>query len=138
MDVGTSTDYLIAKLERCKEDLNDAHEMFDNGKYRLCVNRAYYSVFHIVSATLAAMGHERSKHSGVEAAFHRYLVKPGLVSSELAVTYKLARKTRENADYELEKRITEEMAQDLLNQCEHLVKQVEQYLYSSGTISEKH
>ena len=28
-----------------------------------------YGVFHIVSATLAAMGHARPKHSGVEGGF---------------------------------------------------------------------
>jgi len=80
VDVGTSADYLKAKLDRSREDLADARDLFQQGKYRLSINRAYYAVFHIVSATLAAMGQERSKHSGVEAAFHQYLIKPGLVS----------------------------------------------------------
>ena len=82
MDTGTSVDYLKAKVDRSREDLGDAHDLFCQGKYRLSVNRAYYGIFHIVSATLAAMGHVRAKHSGVEAAFHQYLIRPGLLETE--------------------------------------------------------
>ena len=49
MDVGKPFDYLKAKLDRSKEDLDDARDLFQQGKYRLSVNRAYYGVFHIVS-----------------------------------------------------------------------------------------
>jgi len=137
MDVGKPFDYLKAKLDRSKEDLDDARDLFQQGKYRLSVNRAYYGVFHIVSATLAAMGHARTKHSGVEAAFHQYLIGSGLLEREHGVTYKLARKLREDADYGIDKVITEEIARDILEQCERLAKQVEQYLYKSGLIPRK-
>ena len=69
MDVGKPFDYLKAKLDRSKEDLDDARDLFQQGKYRLSVNRVCYEVFHIVSATLATMGHARTKHSGVEGGF---------------------------------------------------------------------
>ena len=95
------------------------------------------AVFHIVSATLAGMGHARIKHSGVEAAFHQYLIGSGLLEKEHGVTYKLARKLREDADYGIDKVITEEIARDILEQCERLAKHVEQYLYKSGLIPRK-
>ncbi len=135
MDVGTSVDYLKAKLDRSEEDLNDARDLFQQGKYRLSVNRAYYAVFHIVSATMAAMGHVRSKHSGVEAAFHQYLIRPGLLEPELGVTYKLARKLREDADYGIGKIITEEIAKDILERCGYLAIQVKRHLHKSGLLS---
>ena len=135
MDLGTSVDYLKAKLDRGKEDLDDARDLFQQGKYRLSINRAYYAVFHVVSASLIAMGHTRSKHSGVEAAFHQYLIKPGLLEPEHGVTYKLARKLREDADYGIDKIVTEEIAKDMLERCEYLTNQVEQYLYQSGLLS---
>ena len=134
MDAGSPVDYLKAKLDRSKEDLDDALDLFQQGKYRLSVNRAYYGIFHVVSATLTAMGHIRSKHSAVEAAFQQYLIRSGLLETEHGVTYKLARKMREDADYDIYKVITEETARDILEQCQRLQNHVEQYLYKSGLI----
>lgn len=137
MDTGTSTDYLRYKLERSREDMSDARDLLRAGKYRLSINRAYYAVFHIVSATLATMGHERSKHSGVESAFHQYMIKPGLIEPEHSTTYKLARKWREDADYAVGKTFTEEVARDILEQCDRLVERMERYLHESGLLSER-
>jgi uncharacterized protein (UPF0332 family) len=135
VELGTSVDYLKAKLDRGREDLDDARDLFQQGKYRLSINRSYYAVFHVVSASLVAMGHARSKHSGVEAAFHQYLIKPGLLEPEHGVTYKLARKLREDADYGIDKIVTEEIAREILERCEYLTNQVKQYLYQSGLLS---
>ena len=44
------------------------------------------------------MGHARPEHSGVEAAFHQYLIGARLLEAEHGVTYKLARKLRQDAD----------------------------------------
>ena len=44
------------------------------------------------------MGHARTKHSGVEAAFHQYLIGSGLLETEHGVTYKLALKLQQDAD----------------------------------------
>lgn len=137
MDLGTSADYLKAKLGRSRDELRDARDLFEQGRYRLCATRAYYAIFHIVSATLAAMGEERSKHSGVEAAFHQYLIRPGLIKAEHGITYKLARKLREDADYALDAIFTEEIARDILTQCDDLVNDVEQYLYQSGLLHQE-
>ena len=45
MDLGTSVDYLKAKLDRGREDLDDARDLFQQGKYRLSITRAYYAFF---------------------------------------------------------------------------------------------
>jgi len=47
------------------------------GEYRLALNRAYYAVFHLTPAVLANLDVMRHRHSGVESAFHEYLIKPG-------------------------------------------------------------
>jgi uncharacterized protein len=135
MDTGNRVDYLKAKIDRSREELKDSRDLFDQGRYRLAVTRAYYGIFHIVSATLAAMGHVRSKHSGIEAAFHQYLIRTGLLGKELGVTYKLARKLREDADYGIDKLITEEMAKDIIEQCQRLEEHVEAYLIESGMMT---
>ena len=42
------------------------------------VSRAYYAAFYAVSARFARDGKLFSRHSAVEAAVHRDLVKPGI------------------------------------------------------------
>lgn len=137
MGGGSSADYLRQKLTRCHEDLTEARDLFEQGKYRFSINRAYYAVFHIVSATLAMMGYERSRHSGVESAFHQYLIKPGLIETEHGTTYKLARKWREDADYAIGVTFTEETADDILEHCEQLVRRLEEFVDERGWLEER-
>lgn len=133
---GTSTDYLKQKLARSRKDLVDAQDLYQRGNYRLSINRAYYAVFHVVSATLNTIGQDRSKHSGIESAFHQYFIKPGLVEIEYGTTFKLARKWREDADYSVGLVFTEETARDILEQCERLVQRMELYLHEAGHLAD--
>jgi len=127
---------LKQKLARGREDLSDARDLYQRGNYRLSINRAYYAAFHVVSATLNAIGQDRSKHSGVESAFHQYLIKPGLIEVEHGTTFKLARKWREDADYGVGLAFTEETARDILKQCERLVQRMERYLHETGQLED--
>ncbi len=42
--------YARYRMERSKEDLDAA--LFENGKYRIANNRAYYAIFHALRAVL--------------------------------------------------------------------------------------
>jgi len=125
-------DYLKVRLERCYEDLRFAGTLIDQGGYRLSINRSYYAIFHIAAVALGLMDIERSKHSGVEAAFSQYLVKSGLIEPEYAVIYKRARRWREDADYSLSRSFDEEPARRILTEAERFVKRLEQYLTKQG------
>lgn len=133
---GTSTDYLKQKVARSHEDLADARDLFQRGNYRLSINRAYYAVFHIVSAALNTVGQDRSKHSGVESAFHQYFIKPSLIEVEHGTTFKLARKWREDADYGIGLSFKAETAGDILQHCEQLVHRMEQHLRETGQLED--
>jgi len=137
MDTGTSRDYLNYRLERCQDDLAWAKQLLELGNYRLSMNRSYYAIFHIVSAALAALGHTRRKHSGVEAAFHEYLIKPGFIEPEYGPIYKLARQWREEADYALGAEFDEERTRDILQDAEKLVARLERYLREGGFLGEE-
>ena len=81
-NLGTPEDYLRHRLERSHEDLAWARSALERGEYRLALNRAYYAVFHLTSAVLANLDVIRHRHSGVESAFHEYLIKPGFIEPE--------------------------------------------------------
>jgi uncharacterized protein (UPF0332 family) len=55
------------------------------------------------------MGHARTKHSGVEAAFHQYLIGSGLLETEHGVTYKLALKLRQDANLDNNRKLAVEL-----------------------------
>ena len=64
-------------------------------------SRAYYAAFYAVSALFALEGKTFRKHSAVEAAVHRDLVRPGHWSVELGGGFSHLLTTRSLGDYGL-------------------------------------
>ena len=62
-------------------------------------SRAYYAAFYAVSAYFALQGETFSRHSAVEAAVHRDLVRPGGWSRELGKGYSRLAQLRARGDY---------------------------------------
>ncbi len=72
------------RYETSLEDLEDARIMYENGRYKNALNRAYYSIFHAIRAVVALDGFDSSKHSGLIAHFNQNYVKTGIISKELS------------------------------------------------------
>ena len=62
-------------------------------------SRAYYAAFNAVSARFALEGKDFQKHSGVEAAVHRDLIKAGIWPTELGQNYSRLAEARSIGDY---------------------------------------
>ena len=62
-------------------------------------SRAYYAAFYAVSALFSVEGKDFRKHSGVEAAVHRDLVKTGRWPAELGADYHSLNELRATGDY---------------------------------------
>lgn len=65
------------RFETSLENLEDAKLMFENGRYKNALNRAYYSIFHAIRSVNTLNGFDSSKHSGVIAFFNQSYVKEG-------------------------------------------------------------
>ncbi|MGN0369444.1 MAG: HEPN domain-containing protein [Butyrivibrio sp.] len=87
------------RFETSLENLEDAKLMFENGRYKNALNRAYYSIFHAIRAVNALQGYDSSKHSGVIAFFNQNYVKEGIFSKNLSKIITQASINREKADY---------------------------------------
>ncbi len=131
-NLGTPEDYLRHRLERSHEDLAWARGALERGEHRLTLNRAYYAVFHLTATVLANLDVMRHRHSGVESAFHEYLIKPGLIEPEYGRFYREARQWRENADYHFGVEFTEEKTRKVLEQTERIVARLERFLRERG------
>lgn len=62
-------------------------------------SRAYYAAFHGVSALFAFDGVSFSKHSALESAVHRDLVKKGLWPAETGAAFSWLATVRHTGDY---------------------------------------
>lgn len=51
------------RFESSEEALEDARLMYENGRYKNALNRAYYSIFHAIRAVNALEQFDSSKHS---------------------------------------------------------------------------
>ena len=101
MDDATKRAYIRIRLAKAQDDLMTARADLTHGHWRGAVNRAYYTIFHTASAALLWLDIERARHSGTQAAFGEFLMKPGHVEPEFGEIYTRARKAREEQDYDL-------------------------------------
>ena len=95
-----TTDYPRSEWDRAVDALRDAHLLlFANEGFDSAASRAYYAAFHAVSALFALERRTFTKHSALEAAVHRDLVKAGRWSSDLGRDFSFCVDVRGVGDY---------------------------------------
>lgn len=128
-----------AKLSKYRYEISleaicDAKIMFDNGRYKNALNRAYYSIFHSIRAVNALHGYDSSKHSGVIAYFNQSYVKEGIFPKELSKIIKLAYENREKADYLDFYIASKEEAVKQIARAEKFIEYIKKYLTDVGVL----
>lgn len=116
------------RFDCCREALTDAEIMFDAGRYKNALNRAYYAVFHGMRAVNALDGFDSGKHSGVIAHFNQLYVKAGIFPREASKIVKLASESREKADYLDFFVASREEAEAQIAQARAFASMIEEYL----------
>lgn len=88
-------------MAKANEKLGAARREMDAGFYGEVASRAYYAVFHAISAALFSRGITYSSHAQVVGEFNRNFVKTGEFSAD--TTRKLQRlfEDRQTADYDI-------------------------------------
>lgn len=97
---GSIKDLSKYRYERSSEELENAKAMLECGKFKLALNRSYYSIFHGMRAVNVLDEFDSSKHSGVIAHFNQYHVKTGDFPKEASRIIRTSSEMREHADYE--------------------------------------
>lgn len=117
-----------------QESLEDAKLMFDHGRYKNALNRAYYSIFHAIRAVNAMDGFDSSKHSGVISHFNQFYVKTGIFTKEASKIITMASENRERADYLDFFVASREDAQAQIERAERFLGWIEGYLQQKNII----
>ena len=99
-DMGTSKDLALYRLERAREDLKTAKLNYQEGMYKAANNRAYYAIFHAISAVHALDGAAYKRHKDVIANFNKKYVKNGVFSRDIGKKISMAEEIRHASDYD--------------------------------------
>lgn len=116
------------RLDRAREDIETARELFNSGRFRAVVNRSYYAIFSVTTALLLTQRIERSKHAGVESAFIHHFIKTGIIEKEYGKIYDYIRKKREESDYSARITIDKETAEKVFHEAEKFIVHLAEYL----------
>jgi len=98
-------------------------------------SRAYYAAFHAASALFALEGQEFRRHSTIEAAVHRDLVKAGRWAEALGKDYRSLRRLRATGDYGGLEHVTAEDAQEAIKKARRILDAVRQACPQLGGIA---
>lgn len=90
---------LAANMDRAESSLDAATVLLTAGHPDEAASRAYYAAFYAATAVLLGEGLDFGKHSGVIAAVHQRLVKPGRVDKSLGRTLNWLFELRAVGDY---------------------------------------
>ncbi|MCR4566470.1 MAG: HEPN domain-containing protein [Pseudobutyrivibrio sp.] len=126
-DEGTVEDLCKYRIEIAKNDLKSAKLLFDNEDFRGANNRAYYAIFHAISAVHALDGHAYKKHKDSIANFNKNYVKTEIFDRSLGRKISDAEEVRHASDYDDFYIATIKDAKKQIDDAEEIIIAVEAY-----------
>jgi len=87
------------ELATAAQDLAEARDRFEHGRYKYATINAYYAVFHAARALIYAKGYRERSHFCLVVAFKTLFVDSRLLSARYARIIQNTMILREEADY---------------------------------------
>lgn len=128
---GNKFDLMKYRLESAKSDLKSAKILIEAEEYRAANNRAYYAIFHAISAIHALDGKAYKRHKDALGSFNREYVKTEVFPREIGRKISRAEEIRHASDYDDFYIATREKSQEQIETAEELIKMVEEYCKNS-------
>ena len=127
-DIGGAWDLAMYRIEIAKEDLLAAKTLFENRGYRIANNRAYYAIFHALSACLAIEFKGFKSHGQTIGQFNKDFIHTGKFPSEWSKKITKAQLIRNASDYEDFYIVSIEDTKMQIETAEEVVTLIEKYL----------
>lgn len=99
-NIGTIKDLAMHRIETAKSDIKAAEILLDAGEYRSSNNRAYYGIYHAISAIHALDGNAYKKHKDALANFNKQYVKTEVFPRSIGRRISEAAEIRHASDYD--------------------------------------
>ena len=124
---GTVKDLVSYRINTAKEDLRTARMLLKAEEYRAANNRAYYAIFHVISAIHALDGKAYKRHKDALANFNKDYIRtetfPRIFGRKIAE----AEEIRHASDYDDFYIATKAEAEELVITAETLIEYIEIY-----------
>jgi len=124
---GNKFDLMKYRLETAESDLRVAKSLIQAKEYRTANNRAYYAIFHAISAVHALDEKAYKKHKDAIGNFNRDYVKTEIFSRDIGRKISRAEEIRHASDYDDFYMADKKETQELVEAAEELIKMVEEY-----------
>ncbi len=124
---GSIGDLVRYRIETAKSDLKSADILLKEGEYRGSNNRAYYAIYHAISAVHALDGKSYKRHKDTLANFNKDYVKTEIFSKNFGRKIAQAEEIRHASDYDDFFIATEEKAEEQILTAKELIEQIEDY-----------
>jgi len=118
-------------MEKADQAMASARQVLGSGDVGLATNRVYYACFYALSAVLLQRRLKFVKHSGIRAALHQHLVKPGILPPELGRFYDTAFSERQEADYNAMADFDADIVAQRIQDAHHFLSVMRQLLESA-------
>ena len=125
---GSRKDLVLYRLEAAKSDVKSAEILLKAGEYRGANNRAYYGIYHAVSAIHALDGNAYKRHKDALANFNKDYIKTEIFPRTIGRKIAEAEEIRHASDYDDFYIATREEAEDQIATALELIEMIEHYL----------
>ena len=119
---------LTGMMEKARSKLRAAHVLLGSGSWSDAGSRAYYAVFHAISAALLSIGESYSSHAQVIGMFNRRFVHTGRFPREFTPILTRLFEDRQSGDYDVTIELTEAEAREDIADAVAFVDAVAQFL----------
>ncbi|MBD5555513.1 MAG: HEPN domain-containing protein [Roseburia sp.] len=124
---GSIGDLVRYRIETAKSDLKSADILLKEGEYRGANNRAYYAIYHAISAVHALDGKSYKRHKDTLANFNKDYVKTEILPRDFGRKIAQAEEIRHASDYDDFYIATKEKAEEQIMTAKELIEQIEAY-----------
>lgn len=128
--IGTKQELMTYRLQMSKNDLKAAKVLFDVKEYKGANNRAYYAIFHAISAIHALSGKAYKRHKDAISNFNKDYVKTEIFPREMGRKIGQAEVIRHASDYDDFYIASREEAEHQIAVAEEFISLCEKYCTS--------
>ncbi len=121
-------------IAKAKEKLEGATVLLERSILDDSVSRAYYAVFHAISAVLFTKGLSFSSHSQTIGKFNKEFIHAGIFPKSYSTEIHFLFDKREAGDYDIDSSIDIRIATRCLSSANEIVSSIEQYLISENLL----
>ena len=125
---GTQKDLVLYRIETSKSGIKAAEILLAAKEFRGANNRAYYGIYHAISAVHALDGNAYKRHKDALANFNKNYVKTEIFPRKLGKKIVESEEIRHASDYDDFYIATREEAEEQIQTAKELVSRVEEYV----------